>query len=48
MGSRRALAAILSAVAAMLILGASAWVLLGNSNGNPQSDGDVQIIPAGR
>ena len=29
----------------MLILGASAWVLLGNSNGNPQSDGDVQIIP---
>ena len=29
----------------MLILGASAWVLLGNGNGNPQSDGDVQIIP---
>ena len=45
MGSRRVLAAILSAVAAMLILGASAWVLLGNGNGNPQSDGDVQIIP---
>ena len=39
------MAAILSAVAAVLILGASAWVLLGNGNGNPQADDDVQIIP---
>ena len=43
--SRRALATVLSAVAAMLILGVAVWLVFGNGAGNPQVDADVQIIP---
>ncbi len=43
--SRRALATVLSAVAAMLILGVVGWLVFGNGAGNPQVDADVQIIP---
>ena len=43
--SRRVLATVFSAVAAMLILGVAVWLVFGNRSGNPQVDADVQIIP---
>ena len=43
--SRRVLATVLSAVAAMLILGVVVWLVFGNGAGGPQVDADVQIIP---
>ena len=33
-----------SAVAAVMILGVAAWMLTGNNDGGPQADGDVRII----
>lgn len=43
-GSRKFLATVVSAVAAVTILGVAAWMLTGNDDGGPQADGDVRII----
>lgn len=45
MGARRVLAAGVSATAALLVLCVAAWILLGNKDGTPEPEGDVQIIP---
>ena len=42
--SRKFLATLVSAVAAVMILGVAAWMLMGNSAGGPQADADVRII----
>ena len=43
-GSRKFLATLVSAVAAIMILGVAAWMLTGSKDGGPQADGDVRII----
>ena len=43
-GTRRALATVVSAVAAAGILAVAAWMLMGN-DGGPDADAEVQIIP---
>ena len=43
-GSRKFLATMVSAVAAIMILGVAAWMLTGSNDGGPQADGDVRII----
>ena len=44
-GSRKFLATVASAVAAVVVLGVAAWMLMGNNGGGPQADADVRIIP---
>ena len=44
-GSGKFLATVVSAVAAMMILGVVAWLLMGNSGGNPPAEAGVLIIP---
>ena len=43
-GSRKFLATMVSAVAAIMILGVAAWMLTGSNDGGPQADGDMRII----
>ncbi|MYC32108.1 MAG: competence protein ComEA [Chloroflexi bacterium] len=44
-GSKRILATLVSVLAAVAVLGAAAWMLIGNGQGTPQDDADVRIIP---
>lgn len=44
-GSKKILATLVSALAAVAVLGVAAWMLMGNGPGAPQDDADVQIIP---
>ncbi len=47
-GSRKVLASVVSALAAVAILAIAAWMLLANQNGGlPPADADVRIIPPG-
>lgn len=44
-GSKKFLATMVSTLAAIMILGVAAWMLMGNNGGGPQADADVRIIP---
>lgn len=44
-GSKRILATLVSALAAVAVLGVAAWMLTGNSGDSPDTAADVQIIP---
>ena len=43
--SKRILATLVSALAAVAVLGVAAWMLMGNGQSAPQADADVRIIP---
>ncbi|MCY3691232.1 MAG: helix-hairpin-helix domain-containing protein [Chloroflexota bacterium] len=44
-GSRKFLATVVSVLAAVVVLGVAAWMLMGNNGGGPQADADVRIVP---
>ncbi len=44
-GSKKILATLASALAAVAVLGVAAWMLTGNSGDSPDAAADVQIIP---